>query len=116
MPPPWQSQARERVFTELCGFLPAARASDFQVFAPVILAAVPALGPSWGFQQHNPHHAFDVYTHTAQVVERVPPDLPLRWAALLHDVAKPACFTLDEAGIGHFRGHAAGALKWPGRF
>ena len=104
--PTLASQARERVFTELCGFLPAARASDFQVFAPVILAAVPALGPSWGFQQHNPHHAFDVYTHTAQVVERVPPDLPLRWAALLHDVAKPACFTLDEAGIGHFRGHA----------
>ena len=59
-----------------------------------------------GFRQHNPHHAFDVYTHTAYVVAGVPPELPLRWAALLHDVAKPACFTLDEEGVGHFRGHA----------
>ncbi|MCH5267170.1 MAG: CCA tRNA nucleotidyltransferase [Lachnospiraceae bacterium] len=24
---------------------------------------------------------------------------------LLHDVAKPACMTVDEAGVGHFRGH-----------
>ena len=91
---------------ELCGFLPAACAKDFQTFWPVITAAVPALAPMLGFRQHNPHHAFDVYTHTAYVVAGVPPELPLRWAALLHDVAKPACFTLDEEGVGHFRGHA----------
>jgi tRNA nucleotidyltransferase (CCA-adding enzyme) len=30
----------------------------------------------------------------------------LRWAALLHDVGKIPCFTLDEQGIGHFHGHA----------
>ena len=98
--------ARERVFAELCGFLPAARAEDFRTFAPVITAAVPALASTLGFQQHNPHHAFDVYTHTACVVAGVPPELPLRWAALLHDVAKPVCFTQDENGVGHFRGHA----------
>ena len=98
--------ARERIFGELCGFLPAACAKDFQTFWPVITAAVPALAPMLGFRQHNPHHAFDVYTHTAYVVAGVPPELPLRWAALLHDVAKPACFTLDEEGVGHFRGHA----------
>ena len=98
--------ARERIFGELCGFLPAACVKDFQTFWPVITAAVPALAPMLGFRQHNPHHAFDVYTHTAYVVAGVPPELPLRWAALLHDVAKPACFTLDEEGVGHFRGHA----------
>ena len=32
--------------------------------------------------------------------------LPLRWAALLHDVGKPATFTMDEQGQGHFYGHA----------
>ena len=47
-----------------------------------------------------------MYTHTAHVVAAVPPTLSLRWAALLHDVAKPACFTQDDDGVGHFRGHA----------
>ena len=59
-----------------------------------------------GFDQKNHHHDYDVYTHTAHVVENVPGKLPLRWAALLHDVGKPATFTADEAGEGHFYGHA----------
>jgi tRNA nucleotidyltransferase (CCA-adding enzyme) len=41
------------------------------------------------------------------VVAAVPPALPLRWAALFHDIGKPQTFTLDEAGCGHFYGHAA---------
>ena len=60
-----------------------------------------------GFEQHSPYHAYDVFTHTAQVVEAVLPELPLRWAALLHDVGKPSCFTMDDTGRGHFLGHAA---------
>jgi len=35
----------------------------------------------------------------------------LRWAALLHDVAKPACFTRDATGRGHFKGHAPEGAK-----
>ena len=48
-----------------------------------------------------------MFTHTAMVVAAVPPELPLRWAALLHDIGKPPCFTLDENGRGHFLGHAS---------
>ena len=59
-----------------------------------------------GFQQHSPHHRYDVFTHTAYVVEAVPRELALRWAALLHDVGKPASFTQDADGRGHFKGHA----------
>ena len=33
------------------------------------------------------------------------PDKVLRLTMLLHDVAKPACKTSDEAGIDHFHGH-----------
>ena len=59
-----------------------------------------------GFDQRSIHHRYDVFTHTAQVVGLVPPQLALRWAALLHDIGKPACFEPDEQGHGHFYGHA----------
>lgn len=29
-----------------------------------------------------------------------------RTAALLHDIGKPSCFTLDDSGVGHFYHHA----------
>lgn len=99
--------ARERVFDELCKLLPLVSAEDLLLYAPILKEAVPAIAPMLGFEQHSPHHAWDVFTHTAHVVENVPRELSLRWAALLHDVGKPACFTRDETGRGHFKGHAA---------
>ena len=99
--------ARERVFDELCKLLPLMKAEDFETYQAILVQAVPALASCVGFAQHNPHHKYDVYTHTAQVVEAVPGDLALRWAALLHDCGKPDTFSLDEKGIGHFHGHAA---------
>ena len=99
--------ARERVFAELNGLLPRVTAADLIRFAPVLAAIIPELGPMIGFDQRSPHHVYDVFTHTALVVEAVPPVLPLRWAALLHDVGKVPTFTRDETGRGHFRGHAA---------
>ena len=98
--------ARERVFEELNKLLVLATAEDLLTFEPVITAAIPTLAPCVGFQQHNPHHTHDVYGHTAQVVGAVPAEPVLRWAALFHDCGKPATFTRDEAGLGHFYGHA----------
>ena len=98
--------ARERVFEELCKLLTAATAQDLLTFSPLLTQVIPELTPSVGFQQHSPHHAFDVFTHTAHVVEAVPAEAGLRWAALLHDIGKPASFTRDENGRGHFKGHA----------
>ncbi len=98
--------AKERIFDELCKLLPLVTAQDLHRFAPVLTAVIPELKPSVGFLQHTPHHAYDVYTHTALVTEGVGEDLALRWAALLHDTGKPGCFTMDEDGRGHFKGHA----------
>lgn len=98
--------ARERVFEELCKLLIAASAQTLLTFAPILTQVIPELSPMVGFQQHSPHHRYDVFTHTAYVVEAVPNTLPLRWAALLHDIGKPAAFTMDETGRGHFKGHA----------
>lgn len=98
--------ARERVFAELNKLLPLMTASDVLRFAPILAAVIPELRPMIGFDQRSPHHAYDLMTHTAHVVEAVPPEVTVRWAALLHDVGKVPCFTTDETGRGHFYGHA----------
>jgi len=103
--------ARERVFSELCKLLPHATAPDLLRHAPVLCQVIPELTATLGFEQHNPHHIYDVYTHTAHVVEDCPDDLPVRLAALLHDIGKPATFTQDENGIGHFYDHASVGAK-----
>ena len=98
--------AAERVFDELCKLLPLVTAQDLITFAPVLTAVLPELGPTVGFQQHSPHHLYDIFTHTAYVTEAAPENLAVRWAALLHDVGKVPTFTQDENGRGHFYGHA----------
>ena len=101
-----ENLARERVFSELDGLLPHLRAEDLILYSTVLCAVIPELKETLGFDQRTHHHIYDIYTHTAQVVAGVPATSVLRWAALLHDIGKPACFTLDEAGCGHFYGHA----------
>ncbi len=109
--PLMENLARERVFDELCKLLPLVTAEELCRFAPVLTAVIPELAPMVGFDQHSPHHAYDVYTHTAHVVEATPPELALRWAALLHDTGKIPTFKQDETGRGHFHGHAQVSAK-----
>ena len=103
--------ARERVLTELEGFLLAATARDILDGAELLCRIIPELAPQLGFDQKNPHHEHDIFTHTAMVVERAPKEPILRMAALLHDLGKPATFSLDEKGVGHFYGHAGLGAK-----
>lgn len=55
--------------------------------------------------QNNKHHIYSVGEHTLVVIKNVPAVKALRWAALLHDVAKPATKFSDESGD-HFYGHS----------
>ena len=109
--PLMDSLARERVFEELCKLLPLVTAEDLLRFAPILQQVIPELTETVGFDQHSPHHLYDIFTHTAIVTGGVPEALPLRWAALLHDVGKVATFSLDETGRGHFLGHAGVSAK-----
>ena len=102
-----EALSRERVFEELCKLLLLVSAEDLLRCGPIITQVIPELAPLQGFDQKNRHHIYDAYTHTAHVVAAVPADLTLRWAALLHDLGKPASFSLDSDGQGHFYGHAA---------
>lgn len=57
------------------------------------------------FNQHNPHHHKDIFEHTMLVLDNTPNNLIVRLSALLHDIGKPKCFSLDKNGIGHFYMH-----------
>lgn len=75
--------------------------------APVLGEFLPEILPTVGFDQRNPHHIYDVYTHILKTVQAIPPREPLRIAAFFHDIAKPSCFSCDSNRIGHFYGHAS---------
>ena len=109
--PLMKNLAAERIFEELCKLLLWASAQELLTFGPILGSLMPELEATRGFLQHSPHHLYDVYTHTAHVVEATPRELPLRWAALLHDIGKVATFTTDEAGRGHFYGHAEASAQ-----
>lgn len=104
--PLMENLARERVFEELNKLLPLVTAEDLCRFAPVLGAVIPELEPMIGFDQRSPHHAYDLFTHVAHVVDRVPQEETLRWAALLHDIGKIPTATVDATGRGHYYGHA----------
>lgn len=98
--------AKERVLSELTQILCRMQREDMLTYRDILLQVIPELAPCVNFQQHNPHHKYDVFTHTGFVMTAAESDPALRWAALLHDVGKPQTFTQDEKGIGHFYGHA----------
>ena len=99
--------AAERIQVELTKTLCGSGAANILLsFADVIAVPLPELKAMFGFGQHNPHHDKDVWNHTVAVVKKTAPEPVLRWAALLHDIGKPLCFSLSEDGVGHFYGHA----------
>lgn len=104
--PLMENLARERVLDELCKLLPLVDARQLQAFAPILCQVLPEIGPMIGFPQKSRHHIYNLMEHTARVVEGVPPQLNLRWAALLHDIGKPGSCVIDENGEGHYHGHA----------
>ena len=71
----------------------------------VLELIIPEIKATYNFNQCNPHHNLDLFSHIINVVSRVPADLELRYSALLHDIAKPIVQTFDEKGIAHYKTH-----------
>jgi poly(A) polymerase len=75
--------------------------------ADVVLPELPAL--RMAADEHGQHK--DVYAHTLQVLDQAidleddGPDLVLRWAALLHDIGKPATRAFQPGGRVTFHHH-----------
>lgn len=125
--------AGERIWAELFNLFNAANASASladMADSGLLTAIFPELRPAIGCTQ-NRHHQFDVFDHSLRVVgslERLlsgPEGLStdpqtvtrqvelsdrtamLKYAALLHDVGKPAVRQVDPSGRVRFFGHAA---------
>ena len=99
----------ERIMMELtklmAGEKPGEKLKDFH---DILTVFWPEIIPCVGFEQRNPYHLFDIWTHTLVSVDRTDTnDFIVRLALLLHDIGKPSCFTIDEMGKGHFHGHPA---------
>lgn len=105
--------APERLHKELDGLLcGAAAARLLREFQDVLWELIPELRDEDGFRQYNYHHAWTVWEHTLAALTAVEPEPILRLTLLLHDIGKPAAFTMDKQLQGHFYGHAVigGAL------
>jgi poly(A) polymerase len=84
--------------------------------AEIVLPELPALK----LETDEHHHHKDVYEHTLTVVEQaidyekdynLEPDFVLRFAALLHDIGKPATRKLEPGGAVSFYHHDAVGAK-----
>lgn len=97
----------ERVRDELLKLLCGRGVEEIlRAYSDVFFTLLPQLAPMYGFDQHTPYHAFDVWEHTIRAVSSIRPVKELRLTMLLHDSGKPRAFTLDDRGIGHAWGHA----------
>lgn len=93
--------------------LPKRNVADVESDKEKLFGAIPELKAEDGFDQKSTYHDKDVFEHTLTVLESLDKRTPeLCMAALLHDIAKPECFSVDANGYGHFYGHEdAGAEK-----
>jgi len=96
----------ERIWAEFSSLICGNSADKVLMhYISIMGVVIPEILPMKGFEQHNPHHMYDVWEHTVRVIMNTPPQRSIRLAALFHDSGKPQTFVLDDAGIGHFYGH-----------
>ena len=102
--------SEERICIELTKMMKAPDgrhlAAIVKEFSDVMMEIMPELEPTYGFDQENPHHDRDCWTHMVDVMAQVEPDLALRMSALIHDAGKPACKVKGADGVAHYAGHA----------
>lgn len=113
-----QRVSAERIRAELSKLLLSEHPDRLLLLAKTGISAV--VLPEWDAMlqtpQNNPYHCYNVGIHTLKALEAVQKtkayvegDRKLRqilvYTMLLHDVAKPSCYSVDEKGRAHFYGH-----------
>ncbi|MGI8967873.1 MAG: CCA tRNA nucleotidyltransferase [Chloroflexota bacterium] len=102
------SISRERIRDEFSGILIGPRPVVGLTLlrdCGLLQIAVPELMELTLMPDHGPSHPLSLWDHTMRVLAAVPPSLTVRWAALLHDIAKPTTRTHEPDGRIRFFGH-----------
>lgn len=97
----------ERIKTEMDKLLTGkyiTEALDLLVETRIINYYLPEITSLVNITQPKEYHHKDVWEHTKSVVKNTPQDKILRWAALLHDIAKPYTRDIVKGNI-HFYQH-----------
>ena len=94
---------------------------DFLLLNGIIKYIIPELQLQLNYNQNNPHHGLTLYEHTMGTVALLKKDVVIRWAGLLHDIAKPFCRIDKEDKSSYYKHELLGAeivektanyLKW----
>uniref|UniRef100_UPI0040578E9B CCA tRNA nucleotidyltransferase n=1 Tax=Alistipes sp. TaxID=1872444 RepID=UPI0040578E9B len=115
--------SKERILTELNKIILSPRPSmgfELLELTGLLPLIFPELHRLKGVERRGQHAHKDNFQHTLKVLDNVAErsdDLWLRWAALLHDIAKPQCKAYDPKIGFSFHGHeVVGSKMVPGIF
>lgn len=103
--------SQERITDEFLKILSSPRPSiglKLLYYSKVMDVVFPEVASLGGVEQRQDHHHKDVFLHTCQVVDNISQntdDVWLRFAALVHDIAKPATKKFVEGTGWTFHGH-----------
>jgi len=100
--------SRERWVAEMDKLLVTNKPSiglDFLARTRLLNFMIPQLAVQVGYDQNSHWHDLTLWEHTLATVDAAPNDVDLRWAALLHDVGKPAMRTENKAGHSNYIMH-----------
>lgn len=103
--------SQERITNEFLKLLSAPKPSiglQLMFNSDVMEVVFPEITNLSGVEQRRDHHHKDVFLHTCKVVDNIAEetdDVWLRFAALVHDIAKPLTKAFDEKVGWTFHGH-----------
>ena len=96
----------ERITSEFNEIICSEDAAEYlDKYREIIAVFLPEIEIMFDYDQHSKYHNYDLWHHTLKVLEEVPPQLTLRWAAFLHDIGKPEVRSVGKDGHWHYINH-----------